>query len=487
MGALDSSAFDQVPALRGGFAPVTHEMTVDLTDIEGEIPKDLTGMYVRNGPNRRFEAAGRYHWFDGDGMLHAVRIEGGKAQYQNRWVMTDGLKEELAAGSALWQGIKDPPRKDRPDMPLKDTSNTDVKYFAGALASMWYLGGAVYQCRADDLSTIGKLEMDPRLKGLPISAHSKVDERTGEFLFFAYGKESPYMHYGVMDRHCKLTTFMPVQLPGPRLPHDMAITPNYSILQDLPLFYDMDAFAAGRHKLKFHHTLPSRFAVIPRHGTAAQIRWFEADPTYMYHTSNAWEEDDGHGGVEIVMTGTPFRVPTDIHGTVDVERFPKMLANLEEDYLFKEWRFNLRTGQTRERIIDDIINQEFPVINAWMQGHKTRFSWNVLMARVNRAEDPRFCGLVRYDLEQDSCTTYHAGIGKWFSEAPFAPKDNWKSEDDGYLVGYMWDEAKQSSYLTIFDAHDISRGPVCKLRMPQRVPHGFHSTWISGERLARGY
>ena len=86
MGALDSSAFDQVPALRGGFEPVTHEMTVDLTDIEGEIPKDLTGMYVRNGPNRRFEAAGRYHWFDGDGMLHAVRIEGGKAQYQNRWV-----------------------------------------------------------------------------------------------------------------------------------------------------------------------------------------------------------------------------------------------------------------------------------------------------------------------------------------------------------------------------------------------------------------
>ena len=122
-----------------------------------------------------------------------------------------------------------------------------------------------------------------------------------------------------------------------------------------------------------------------------------------------------------------------------------------------------------------------------MTGYKTRYSWNVLMARQNRPEDPRFCGLVRYDLEQDSCTSYHAGIHKWFSEAPFAPKDNWKKEDDGYLVGYMWDDAKQTSYLTIFDAHDIARGPVCKIRLPQRVPHGFHSTWISGERLARGY
>ena len=91
---------NEIPVLVGGFAPIESELTIDLTDIEGEVPKDLTGMYVRNGPNRKFEAAGRYHWFDGDGMLHAVRFEGGKVQYQNRWIMTDGLKEELSAGSA---------------------------------------------------------------------------------------------------------------------------------------------------------------------------------------------------------------------------------------------------------------------------------------------------------------------------------------------------------------------------------------------------
>ena len=479
--------YNEIPVLQGGYAPIDREWTIDLTDVEGEIPRDLTGLHVRNGPNRRFEAAGRYHWFDGDGMLHAVRFEGGRAQYRNRWVMTDGLREELDAGRALWQGIKDPPRRDRPDMPVKNTSNTDVKYFAGELVSMWYLGGTVYRCDPNDLSTLGKLELDPRLHGLPISAHSKVDERTGEFLFFAYGKEAPYMHYGVMDRFGALKTFMPVALPGPRLPHDMAITPNYTVLHDLPLFYDMEAFDAGRHKLKFYPELASRFAVVPRHGTPGQIRWFEASPTYMYHVSNAWEEDDGHGGIEIVMTGTPFRLPRDVHGELDAKRFPKMLAHLEHDFIFYEWRFNLRTGQTKERVIDDIVNQEFPVINSARQGLKTRYAWNVLMGRLNRPEEPRFMGLARYDLELDRCTTYHEGVNRWFSEAPFAPKDHAVAEDDGYLVGFLWDDVQKASFVTVFDAADIAQGPVARIRLPQRVPNGFHATWVSGARPARGW
>lgn len=477
---------NDIPALSGAFAPIEEESVIDDLQIEGEVPADLNGIYVRNGPNRRFEAPGRYHWFDGDGMLHAVRFDRGRVQYRNRWVMTQALQEELAAGRALWQGIKDPPRRDRPDMPIKNTSNTDVKFFAGRLASMWYLGGDVYECDPYDLSTHGILSVDERLKGLPISAHSKVDERTGEFIFFAYGKQPPYMWYGVITPDRQLKTFMPVQLPGPRLPHDMAVTPNYTILHDLPLFYDMEAFAAGRHKLNFHADIPSRFAVVPRHGTPDQIRWFEASPGYMYHVSNAWEEDDGQGGIEVVMTGTPFRLPRDWRGNLEADKFPKMPANLEHDFLFQEWRFNLRTGQTRERIIDDIVNSEFPVINSWMMGHKTRHSWNVLMGRSNRAEDPRFCGLAHYDLQRGTCVTYHEGPNRWWSEPPFAPKDHMVEEDDGYLVGFVWDGDAQKSKVYVFDAKDVSHGPVCRITLPRRVPNGFHATWVSAQRLARG-
>jgi carotenoid cleavage dioxygenase len=207
----------------------------------------------------------------------------------------------------------------------------------------------------------------------------------------------------------------------------------------------------------------------------------------MYHVSNAWEEDDGQGGTEIVMTGTPFRTPRDGRGEVEVDRFPKMLANLEQDFIFMEWRFNLRTGRTQERVIDDIVNQEFPVINSWMQGYQTRYAWNVLMGQCTRSEDPRFCGLVRHDLQQGSCTVYHEGSGKWFSEAPFAPKDNGTQEDDGYLVGFLWDDRQRASFVTIFDAKDIATGPIARIRLPQRVPNGFHATWVSAARLARGW
>lgn len=478
---------NDIPTLSGNYAPIDDETIVDTFEIEGEVPQDLNGLYVRNGPNRRYAADGRYHWFDGDGMLHAVRFDRGKVQYRNRWVMTDSLREEIAAGKALWQGIKDPPRLDRPDMPLKNTSNTDVKYWRGDLVSMWYLGGDLYRCSPDDLSTLGRVTVDGRLAGLPISAHSKVDERTGEFLFFAYGKQPPYMWYGVLDRHGALKTLMEVELPGPRLPHDMGVTANYTILHDLPLFHDREALAAGRHKLKFHADMPSRFGIVPRHGSADQIRWFEASPSYMYHVSNAWEEDDGQGGTEIVMTGTPFRLPRDWRGNLQADAFPKMPANLEHDFLFQEWRFNLRTGRTTERVLDDIVNSEFPIINSAMLGQKTRYSWNTLMGRSNRAEEPRFCGLAQYDLERGICRVYHEGPNRWWNEAPFAPKDNAKAEDDGYLVGFVWDADEAKSKVYVFDAHDVSCGPVCKITLPRRVPNGFHATWVSGERLGRGW
>jgi carotenoid cleavage dioxygenase len=271
------------------------------------------------------------------------------------------------------------------------------------------------------------------------------------------------------------------------MPHDMGVTEHHTILHDLPLFQDMDALAAGRHKLKFHADMPARFGIVPRHGTPDQIRWFEASPTYLYHVSNAWEEDDGRGGTEIVMTGTPFRTPRDERGAVDAARFPRLLAQLETDHVFCEWRFNLRTGSTRERVIDDIVNQEFPLINMAMMGRKTRYSWNVLMARQHRPEDPRFCGLVRHDLERDCCTTYHEGMHRWFSEAPFAPRDVCTREDDGYLVGFVWDDLKKASFVHIFDAANVAQGPVARIRLPQRVPHGFHATWVSGARLSRGW
>ena len=126
------------PFLSGLHSPMDDERTITDLAVTGSIPAELDGRYVRIGPNPVTPPnPAVYHWFTGDGMVHGVKLKGGKALwYRNRWIRTEGLQEEQAAGKALWKGLKESVRKDRPDQPLKNTSNTDVKYHAGRLITI---------------------------------------------------------------------------------------------------------------------------------------------------------------------------------------------------------------------------------------------------------------------------------------------------------------------------------------------------------------
>ena len=134
---------------------MTQELDIASLEVIGEVPQDLNGAYFRNGPNRKFAAEGRYHWYDGDGMIHAAYFDKGRVRYKNRWIQTEPLKEELQAGRALWKGLREPPRRDRPDMPLKNTSNTDVTFHNGKLVTTWYLSGDMYHIDPFTLETLG--------------------------------------------------------------------------------------------------------------------------------------------------------------------------------------------------------------------------------------------------------------------------------------------------------------------------------------------
>ena len=163
------------------------------------------------------------------------------------------------------------------------------------------------------------------------------------------------MRYGVVAPDGVVRDFVAIDMPGPRLPHDMAITENYSILMDLPLVNDPEAARAGRFKLFFDREMPSRFAVIPRHGRAEDVRWFEADPCFIYHTVNAREDGD-----EIVLDVCRVKRPeprSDLDGPL-----AQMLSYLRLDAHLHRYRFDLRTGRTTEQMLDD-DNSEFPSIN----------------------------------------------------------------------------------------------------------------------------
>ncbi|HQX59555.1 MAG TPA: carotenoid oxygenase family protein [Burkholderiaceae bacterium] len=476
---LNDLPVHDIPALDGNNAPVTQECFSDTMTVIGEVPKDLNGIYFRNGPNAYYQPDWRYHAYDGDGMVHAVQFDQGKVSYRNRWVQTQGLQEEREAGHSLWKGLKEPMRQDRPDQPLKNTANTDVKFHAGRIVAMWYRSGMPYALDPVTLETLGTADYDHAFE--KISAHSRPDEHTGELMFFDYSLTAPYMQYGVIGPDRKLRTKIEIPLPGPRLPHDMAVTENYSILHDFPLWPDAQALKAGRYKVKFHADQPTRFAVVPRHGTADQIQWFVAKPTYMLHVVNAWEEGD-----EIVMVGTPYRVHETPDGELDARRLERTINQRQRDFMLYEWRLDLKTGKTHERVIDDVLNTEFPVINASYQGRKNQFTYNVLFPQGGR-EEPRFPGLVKYDITTGGYIAYSAGPQYFYNEPGFAPRDNSQSEDDGYLVMPVWNPLDKRSEIQVFDCKGarLAEGPIARILLPQRIPHGFHATFVSAKTLQR--
>lgn len=459
------------PYLIGKYAPVYDEIAVDNLPVIGEIPRDLNGVYVRNGPNPRYQPKGRYHWFDGDGMLHAVHFENGHASYRNRWIRTEAFQRETVAGDSLWTGVLENPVNNPGDMRLKDTANTDVIFHNNHLMALWYLSGKPYKIDARTLETLGVEDFQGKFRAR-ISAHAKVDLRTGEMMFFDYAPRPPFMWYGVSGADGLLKHFVPIELPGARMPHDMAITEHYSILMDLPLFADPEAAKAGRYKARFFRDLPSRFGIIARHGAGDTVKWFDAAPCYIYHSVNAWEEGD-----EIVMLAcrvdTP-EPPAEITGDLN-----RMLAYLRLDAHLYEWRFNLRTGQTRERSLDD-ENTEFPTVNNYALGCHSRFAYNV---HINSERTLLFDGLTRYDLQQKRSDTFWFGEGRFGSEAPLAPRPNAHSEDDGYIVSFVHDERENQSEVIILDAQNVTAGPIGRVLIPQRVPLGFHACWVAEAQL----
>ena len=265
------------PYLQGAWTPLHEEINAeDLPVIAGQIPTDIDGVYLRNTQNPLFQSMGRYHPFDGDGMIHMAAFQNGRMRYRNRFVQTKGLSAEMEAGRRLWAGLlEDPKLSTRPGWGahggIKDASSTDVVVHAGRALTTYYQCGEGYRMDPLKLDQQGLPAWSP-LDG--ISAHCKVDEATGELLFFNYSTHAPYMHYGVVDRHDQLVHYVPVPLPGPRLPHDMAFTEHYAILNDFPLFWDPEMLKRGRHVVRFHRDMPSRFGIIPRRGGPADVRWF---------------------------------------------------------------------------------------------------------------------------------------------------------------------------------------------------------------------
>jgi carotenoid cleavage dioxygenase-like enzyme len=440
--------------LRGNYAPVHEERTdLDLA-VTGTIPPALSGRYLRNGSNPRSGAAG--HWFFGDGMVHGIRLEAGRAAwYRNRYVRT--TKYEHAMDATAPETMMDP---------TASAANTHVLAHAGRI---WALeeGHLPYEL-SPELDTVGCDDFGGRLT-TAFTAHPKLCPETGELHFFGYGVLPPHLTYHVLDAAGSLVHSAPITVPGPTMMHDFMITRDHALFMDLPVVFDLDAAMRGDVPLRWDESYGARVGVLPRFGTDAEITWFDVDPCYVFHPLNAFAD-----GSRVVC---------------DVGRHDWMWRASMDDFppsYLHRWTFDLATGGVHEERLDDVAHA-FPRVDDRVVGLPHRYGWATAPRAGRPREAPGDAGVVvKYDLSSFTSQRYDLGPDAHPGEFVFVRADDAAGEDEGWAIGLVYDQSTDRSDLVILDATDADAGPVARVHLPCRVPYGFHGSWISDGELTRG-
>jgi carotenoid cleavage dioxygenase len=448
----------------------------------GTLPPEMDGLFVRNGSNPQFPPLKHYHWFGGDGMLHGVRIQGGRASYRNRYVRTQGWQDEHAAGKALYASFAMDPLyvivanmlknrfHHRPA--IKNLANTALVWHDGRLLALWE-GGEPHAITVPSLDTVGPYTYGGQLTH-PFTAHPKVDPTTGELLLFGCALSKPYVQYSVVNAQGHLARTTSIDIPRPIMMHDFAITARHALFMDLPLTFSMKRMLRGEPMLKFEPALGARFGILPRDGTGQDITWFEVSPCYVFHTLNAYED-----GAEVVLLACRTQEFPDADFMPPGKRPAGDDASGKEFMpLMYRWRLNLQTGTTDEEALDEVPS-EFPRINEGLMGRQTRYGYTAGWVQYESSE------LLKYDYEKGSTEHHVHGNGRFGGEGVFLPRPNARVEDDGWVMTSVYDAGEDTSELVVLEAQDFRAPPVARVRLPMRVPYGLHGVWISGEMLAQ--
>ena len=454
---------DANPFLQGNYAPWRMEGDAPDLAVEGELPRELRGTFYRNGPNPAYEPLGRYHWFDGDGMIHAISLDDGRAAYRNRWVRSRGLAEERTAGAATYRGLLEMRPNEAPR--FKNTANTNIVWHAGKLLALMEaaLPTALGPCT---LETLGEWDFGGRL-GTPMTAHPKIDPHTGEMLFFGYSPFPPYLTFHVVDRAGTLVRSEPIDLAWPSMIHDFAVTKDHVVFILCPLVFSFERLAERGGVFSWEPERGTRLGVMPRSGGSRDVRWFETEASYVFHPLNAYEEE-GRVIVDVARYGRlDFMSPGS-------ERDPAWAG--EATARLHRWSIDLTGGGVRSTPLDD-VSCEFPRADERRLGHKHRYGYCAVEPSPTSSM-PGWRAIRRYDLERGTSETRDFGAASGCGEPLFIPRTADGAEDDGWVIVLVYDGMRNASDFYVLDAQHLAGEAVAKVRLPHRVPYGFHGNWV---------
>jgi carotenoid cleavage dioxygenase-like enzyme len=452
------------PYLQGNFGPWRSEGDHADLKVIGEIPRELNGTYYRNGPNPAFEPMGKYHWFDGDGMIHAVTLENGKARYSNRWVASAGLAEEQSAGKALYRGLSDMPELTEAPK-FKNTGNTNIIQHAGKLLALME-GALPTRLEQGSLKTAGEYDFAGKLK-TAMTAHPKFDPETGEMLFFGYAPFPPYLTYHVADKDGNLVRSEEIDLEWPSMIHDFCTTRDYVIFILSPLVFSIENLVNSGKLFSWEGDRGLRLGVMPRNGGNADVRWFRTDPGYVFHPMNAYADGDTLRLDVARFDRLVFMDPPEVQRTVTEDTSPHP----------HRWTIDLKAGSVKSERLDDVV-AEFPRVDDRLNGLPHRYGYMAAnLGSRGESGAVEFDAVLKYDQKTGKRETHHFK-GKGCGEAVFAPRSSTAAEDEGFLMTFVYDPEKNGSEFVILDARNVAGEPLARVQMPHRVPYGFHGNWV---------
>jgi 8'-apo-carotenoid 13,14-cleaving dioxygenase len=450
--ALDRARPAANPFLTGIHSPMQAEHTLTRLPVTGTIPAGLTGRYLRIGPNPVAADPAHYHWFTGDGMVHALAIRDGQALwYRNRWLRSAAVAKALGVPPAPG------PRHGH------DTVNTNVVAIGGREFALVEAGS--YPVELDEtLDTQRYNPFDGTLKG-SFSAHPHRDPLTGEHHAICYeGRKPGLIRHVVIDARGQVIREESIAVQHGPMIHDCAITARFVIILDLPVTFSLAAAQAGQpfpYRWNPDHT--ARIGLMPRHGTQQDIRWCPVAPGYAFHVANAFDDAQGRVVLDLCAYDTMFGA--------GAQGPDARCRGLER------WTVDPRTGTVTIATID-ATPQDFPRTDERFFGQPHRFIWSMALPT-----DPadRFVGataLHAHDLASGTRQTHDFGPGRHPGEFVFVPEHPASGEGEGWLIGLVVDMAHQTTDLVILDTRRFEQAPVASIRLPHRVPPGFHGNWI---------
>jgi carotenoid cleavage dioxygenase len=431
------------------------ELTLTELKVRGTIPPALYGRYLRTGPNPIAPNPASYHWFTGDGMVHGLAIRDGKALwYRNRWIRSHC--NAAARGMPPAPGPRHGP---------SDTVNTNVVDLAGRVFAV--VEGGSYPVELSE--TLDEQHYDDFGGSLAgsFTAHPHRDPLTGEHHGICYEGRCPNeIRHVVLDATGKVVRQEPIAVEHGPMIHDCAITALYVVILDLPVTFSLAAFLAGQPlPYAWNPAHRARVGLMPEGSDQHAIIWCDVDPAYVFHVANAFDLPDGRVVLDVCVYPTMFAGEP---GGPDATS-----RGLER------WTLDPVSGTTMVDTIDtiDAAPQEFPRIDERRFGQPYRYAYAMATQSDRRFQSAG--RLYKHDLVEGGRAVHDFGADRHPGEFVFVPAHGDAGEDEGWLIGFVIDERTDTIELVILNAARFEGAPVATVRLPHRVPPGFHGNWIN--------